>query len=139
MQVVADLAGYFASGAPDDFVPYGPTRELDTRTGGASPMAAHATYTVNILDYCQTGPCAQYAAAMVDNVTVTQPAKGGDLIVYPAGQPRPGVSNLNFPAGETVPNLATVQGGNGQISFYNDSRGQLQLIVDEYGYYMAAS
>ena len=32
-----------------------------------------------------------------------------------------------------------VQGGNGQVSFYNQSGGQLQLIFDEYGYFMAAS
>jgi hypothetical protein len=76
---------------------------------------------------------------MVDNVTVTAPAKNGVLIVYPAGRPRPVASNLNFSAGETVPNLATVQGGNGQISFYNDSPGTIQLVVDEYGYFMAAS
>lgn len=61
------------------------------------------------------------------------------LIVYPAGRPRPLASNLNFTVGETVPNLVTVQGGNGQISFYNDSSGQIQLIVDEYGYYMPPS
>lgn len=61
------------------------------------------------------------------------------LIVYPAGQPRPVASNLNFSAYETVPNLAIVKGGNGQISFYNASGGQLQLIVDEYGYFISAS
>src|SRR5262249_19832266 len=98
-----------------------------------SPLTAHETYTVNILNYFDCGKCAD---AMVDNVTVTAPAKNGVLIVYPAGQPRPLASNLNFSAGETVPNLAIVQGGNGQISFFNQSGGQLQLIVDEYGYFM---
>jgi hypothetical protein len=38
-----------------------------------------------------------------------------------------------------VPNLATVKGDNGQISFYNDSPGTIQLVVDEFGYFMAAS
>ena len=132
VQLVADLEGYFASGAPDGFVPFGPTREVDTRTVH-SPLTAHETYTVNILNYFDCGKCAD---AMVDNVTVTAPAKNGVLIVYPAGQPRPLASNLNFSAGETVPNLAIVQGGNGQISFFNQSGGQLQLIVDEYGYFM---
>lgn len=135
VQVLADLAGYFASSAPDSFVPYGPTREVDTRTTG-NPLAAKATSTFNILSYSSCGSCAD---AVVDNVTVTQPAQGGVLIVYPAGQSRPVASNLDFSAGETVPNLATVQGGNGQISFYNDSPGQIQLIVDEYGYYIPAS
>jgi len=136
VQVVADLAGYFASGAPDSFVPFGPTREVDSRTVH-SPITAHETYTVNILTGCANRPMC--ADAMVDNVTVTAPAENGVLIVYPAGQPRPLASNLNFSAHETVPNLAIVKGGNGQISFYNASGGQLELIVDEYGYYVATS
>jgi hypothetical protein len=139
VQVIADLAGYFAAGAPDGFVPLGPYREVDTRTVH-SPLTAHETYTVNIVTEClYTGVCGSNttdADAMVDNVTVTAPTKGGVLIVYPAGQPRPLASNLNFSAGETVPNMAIVQGGNGKISFYNQSGGPLQLIVDEYGYYM---
>ena len=39
----------------------------------------------------------------------------------------------------TVPNLAMVQGGNGKVSFYNQSGGQLQLVVHEFGYFMVAS
>lgn len=136
VQLVADLAGYFAAGAPDSFVPYGPIRELDTRTIH-SPLAAHATDTIDILNYTAAGcPCAD---AMVDNITVTAPAKNGVLTVYPAGQPRPLASNLNFSAGETVPNLVTVAGGNGKFSYYNDSPGPVQLVIDEYGYYIVAS
>lgn len=136
VHLVADLAGYFAPGAPDAFVPYGPIRELDTRTIH-SPLAAHATDTIDILNYAVAGcPCAD---AMVDNVTVTAPAKAGVLAVYPAGQPRPLASALNFSAGETVPNLVTVAGGNGKFSYYNNSPGPLQLVIDEYGYYIVAS
>ena len=82
VQMVADLEGYFSSSAPDSFVPISPTRELDTRTTGA--LAADKAITMNILT-----DAGQTAAAMVDNVTVTAPAKDGDLIVYPAGQSRP--------------------------------------------------
>jgi hypothetical protein len=81
----------------------------------------------------------QTADAMVDNVTVTAPAKDGNLIVYPAGQSRPIVSNLNFTVNQTVPNLVIAKGGTGaQVSYYNNSPGKIQLIVDEYGYYMNA-
>jgi hypothetical protein len=81
----------------------------------------------------------QTPAAMVDNVTVTAPAKDGNLIVYPAGQSRPSVSNLNFKVNETVPNLAIVEGRTkAQVSYYNNSPGQLQLIIDEYGYFINA-
>jgi hypothetical protein len=133
VQMVADLEGYFSSSAPDSFVPITPTRELDTRTAG-SALAADKAITMNIL----TDP-GQTAVAMVDNVTVTAPAKDGTLIVYPAGQARPIVSNLNFRVNETVPNLVIAKGGTkAQVSYYNDSPGKIQLIVDEYGYYMNA-
>ena len=132
VQMVADLEGYFSSSAPDSFVPISPTRELDTRTTGA--LAADKAITMNILT-----DAGQTAAAMVDNVTVTAPAKDGDLIVYPAGQARPIVSDLNFTINETVPNLVIAKGGTkAQVSYYNNSPGKVQLIVDEYGYYMNA-
>jgi hypothetical protein len=133
VQMVADLEGYFFSSAPDSFVPISPTRELDTRTTGGA-LAAGKAITMNILT-----DAGQTAVAMVDNVTVTAPAKDGNLIVYPAGQSRPIVSNLNFRVNETVPNLVIAKGGTGaQVSYYNDSPGKIQLIVDEYGYYMNA-
>jgi hypothetical protein len=133
VQMVADLEGYFSSSAPDSFVPISPTRELDTRTTG-NALAAGKAITMNILT-----DAGQTAVAMVDNVTVTAPAKGGNLIVYPAGQPRPVVSNLNFKVNETVPNLVIAKGGtSAQVAYYNNSPGKIQLIVDEYGYYMNA-
>jgi hypothetical protein len=136
VQLVADLEGYFSSSAPDSFVPISPTRELDTRLTGNAVGADKAT-TVNIVS--ASGQDTTTAVATVDNVTVTAPAKPGDLIVYPYGQSRPIASNLNFSRGETVPNLVTVKAGtNGSVSYYNQSPGQLQLIVDEYGYYINA-
>jgi hypothetical protein len=133
VQMVADLEGYFTAGAPDSFVPISPTRELDTRSTGG-PVGAGKAVTLNILT-----DAGQTADAMVDNVTVTQPAKNGNLIVYPAGQSRPGVSNLNFKVNETVPNLVIAKAGTkAQVSYYNESSGKLQLIVDEYGYYINA-
>jgi len=138
VQVVADLEGYYDIGVPDAFVPFGPTREVDTRS--THPVAAHGTYTTNILNYtgCALNPLSnqiQCADAMVDNVTVTHPTKSGVLTVYPAGQARPTVSNLNFSAGETVPNLTMVQGTNGKFSIYNNSSGTVQLTIDESGFF----
>ena len=133
VQIVADLEGYFSSSAPDSFVPISPTRELDTRTTG-SALGADTAITMNILT-----DAGATAAAMVDNVTVTAPAKYGNLIVYPAGQARPIVSNLNFAVNETVPNLVIAKAGTkAQVSYYNNSPGTVQLIVDEYGYYINA-
>jgi hypothetical protein len=76
-------------------------KRIPTRTTG-SALAADKAITMNILT-----DAGQTAVAMVDNVTVTAPAKDGNLIVYPAGQSRPIVSNLNFKVNETVPNLVT--------------------------------
>jgi hypothetical protein len=36
-----------------------------------------------------------------------------------------------------VPNLVIAKGGtNGQVSYDNDSPGNIQLVVDEYGYFI---
>ena len=139
LQLIADLEGYFISGAPGSFVPITPTRELDTRLAGSGPLGADKAISMGItkapVDYINP----PVPVAVVDNVTVTQPAKNGNLIVYPYGQSRPVVSNVNFSAGETVPNLVMAEAGtNGWVSYYNNSPGQLQLIVDEYGFYMNA-
>jgi hypothetical protein len=136
--MVADLEGYFATGAPDSFVPITPTRWLDTRASD-DPLGADKATSFGIDTLADGLPGNPPAVAVVENVTVTQPAKAGNLIVYPYGQSRPVVSNVNFSAGETVPNLAIVKAGtNGWVSYYNNSPGPIQLIVDEYGYYMNA-
>jgi hypothetical protein len=145
VQVVADLEGYYSTFKDINiFVPYGPTREVDTRTVDR-PLAPHATYTAPVLTDV---PCIpneftvyQCVTGVVDNVTVTQPTRAGNLIVYPASQTRPLTSNLNFSPGETVPNLVMVgvTEQNRQVSFYNDSSGTVQLIIDEYGYFLPGS
>lgn len=137
-QVIADLDGYFSASAPDVFVPYGPARIMDTRTDGVPiPKSTAHNYLMQALGNSCSAACPQMAA-VVANVTVTQPARNGYLTVYPAGQVRPQTSTLNFLAGQTVPNLVTSQTGNAQIAIYNSSSGSVQVIVDEFGYYMPA-
>ena len=49
VQLVADLDGYFSSGATSSFVPYGPTRIVDTRVGlgaKAGAVPAHGTLVI---------------------------------------------------------------------------------------------
>jgi hypothetical protein len=138
VQLVADLEGYFSASAPDAFVPISPTRWLDTRVAH-DPLNKDQATSMGIDTLPDTLSNAPQPVAAVENVTVTQPAKPGNLIVYPYGQSRPVASNLNFSANETVPNLAIVKAGSdGWVSYYNDSAGQLQLVVDEYGYYVNA-
>lgn len=139
VHVVADLDGYYAASAPDLFVPYGPGRITDTRTTNSFiPANTGRSYPAAYFnDSCS--PACPLPAAVVDNVTVTQPQQNGYLTAYPTGQPRPGTSSLNFVAGQTVPNLVTTQAGNGNVTFYNASGGTVQLIIDEFGYFIPAT
>jgi hypothetical protein len=148
VQVIGDLTGYFATGAPDSFVPYGPIRTDDTRGTSLGPVKPGATYTVgSAYPYLDddNGSCPALACppavALVTNITVTQPTRGGDLSVYPYNSARPATSTLNFSAGQTVPNLVVMRQAPGgwALDAYNDSPGTLQLVADEYGYFITAA
>ena len=74
-------------------------------------------------------------AAVVLNVTVTNPNSGSYLTVYPTGSALPTASNLNFMPGQTVPNLVVVKvGSNGQLNVYN-AVGNTDVIFDVTGWY----
>ncbi len=132
---------YFGSTGTDSFVPEGPTRIVDTRVAlGAPKGPVRPGGTLVIAPTTESGcvPTCPSDTADVLNVTVTQAKASGFLTVYPAGQARPGSSNLNFSAGETAANLVTVRDINGEISIYNGSGGSVQVVVDEDGYYIRA-
>jgi Right handed beta helix region len=144
VQLIADLDGYYSSGATSSFVPYGPTRIVDTRVGlgaKAGAVPAHGTLVITPSTF-STGcnpnaTCTTFPSAFVLNVTVTQPKAGGVLIVYPDNGSPPGTSSVNFSAGQTVANLVTVEPFNSDIAIYNQSSGSVQIVVDEQGYYIA--
>jgi hypothetical protein len=74
-------------------------------------------------------------AAVVVNVTVTNPTAPSFLTVWPDGSTKPLASDLNYVAGLTVPNLVVVKlGANGAIDLYNAS-GMTDVIVDVVGWY----
>jgi hypothetical protein len=131
--VIADIAGYYTAGTNGDvYHPLGPVRLVDTRIGqgetSVSPIAAKGTLNLAL-------PSSY--AAVIANLTVTQPAAGGYLNAYPLGGTLPNVSNLNFNTGQTIPNLAIVQSNKG-VSFYNNASGSVHLIVDLAGYFSAS-
>lgn len=139
VQVIGDLTGYFAAGAPDSFVPYGPVRTDDTRATSYGPVKPSATYDVgsaypDLVDAngsCYAPACPS-PVAIVTNITVTQPTRAGDLSVYPAGSARPATSTLNFSAGQTVPNLVIMRTDPAGAEFlvaYNASPGTIQIVV----------
>jgi hypothetical protein len=140
LQVVADLDGYYDPTARNFFVPIGPVRVDDTRTDGNGPIKPLATYGLS--DFYATGcdpaACPEMTAAVL-NMTVTEPTRAGNLIVYPTGASRPLASSLNFVAGQTVPNLVTTEVTGRSVDIYNSSAGSIQLVTDAYGYFIASS
>jgi hypothetical protein len=81
------------------------------------------------------GVSATGVSAVVLNVTVTEPASGGWLAAWPAGEALPLVSNLNYVAGQTVPNIVVVKvGAGGKVNFYS-SGGPVHVIADVAGWF----
>jgi hypothetical protein len=141
VQLVADLTGYYSPSALDSYVPDGPVRIADTRSGlGANvqpgAVSGHGTLVIDPDTFCTPGGCEPYDQADVLNVTVTQPTAGGFLTVYPYGSSRPATSSVNFSAGQTIANLATTQDQTDMVAIYNGSSGSVQIIVDEEGYFV---
>jgi uncharacterized protein YjbI with pentapeptide repeats len=138
VQVIADLGGYYASSASSYFVPAGPDRILDTRSSAAVKASSSTTFTPASVSNCAN--CPGNIVAIVANVTATQPAKSGYLIVYATGSPRPATSSLDFSPGETIPNLVTTPLNYlYSLNAYNSSGGTVQVVVDEEGYFITAS
>lgn len=123
-----------------EFTPVGPNRILDTRIGQglSSKIGAGSTRTLQV-----TGaggvPGSGQAAAVVFNLTVTNPTASSYVTVWPTGASRPTASNINFRSGWTGANLVTVGlGTNGQVNFYNNA-GSVDVIGDVVGWYSSAS
>ncbi|MDQ1246302.1 MAG: hypothetical protein QG597_670 [Actinomycetota bacterium] len=139
--VVVDVSGYFPAGSP--FTPTAPVRVADTRPGQPVafplieiPVPAGATLEVPVAG--ANGIPAD-AAAIVANVTATQPVDAGHLRVYPCRPgPPPNASTLNYPAGASVANLAIVApGAGGHICVYTPI--QTHVFVDISGYFPAGT
>ncbi|MFE5721622.1 hypothetical protein [Streptomyces erythrochromogenes] len=121
--------------AKSRFVPHGPARFLDTRDGtGAKQERVGPGGVVTLQVAGVKGIPATGVTAVVMNVTAVQPTEAGHVMVYPNGQPRPSVSNLNFSPGQIVPNLVTVPVLNGKVDLRNNA-GSVDLIADVTGYY----
>ncbi|WP_160148700.1 S53 family peptidase [Amycolatopsis alkalitolerans] len=140
VHVVADLFGYYATGAGSLYNPLTPARVLDTRsaigTSGTAPLGTGATLPLQVTG--ANGVPSSGVTAVVLNVTATESTDGGYLTLYPDGQSRPASSNLNFVAGETIPNLVTVPvGSNGVVDIYNRF-GTVHVIADLFGYFTSS-
>ncbi|WP_093787446.1 hypothetical protein [Actinacidiphila guanduensis] len=139
IDLVADVTGYYtANGAGSALKTITPTRFLDTRNGTGAPKARVAGGgTVRLTVAGAHGVPASGVTAVTMNVTAVQPTASGHIIVYPDGQARPSVSNLNYQAGQTIANLVTVPVHNGIADLYN-SGGTIDLVADVTGYFSTA-
>lgn len=137
--IVADVAGWYG---PDNdqpqgtYMPLAPTRVLDTRLGFGAPLARlgpGATLGLRITG--RAGIPAGAVAAVVLNVTVTEPTAVSFLTAWPGGTTRPLASNLNYRAGQTVPNLVVVPvGADGTVQLFNNA-GSTHVVADVAGWY----
>lgn len=129
IHLIADVVGWAAVGG--DYAGVSPARVLDTRVGSGAVAAGSS---INVTVTGVAGVPASGVAAVVLNLTGTEPTAGTFVTAYPAGEPLPTASNLNLLPGQTAPNLvvATV-GANGQISLYNKA-GRTHLIADVVGW-----
>lgn len=120
-----------------------PIRLFDTRApipGFAAcaylnqPLAANTEVVKQARITCDGITIPASAMAIVANATIVNPADAGFAIIWPDGQTRPPVSNLNFTAGQTVPNAFTVGlSSSGNFRIYTTS--STHFIVDITGYY----
>jgi subtilisin-like proprotein convertase family protein len=147
---IVDITGYY-SPSPSDANGAGllynplprPIRLFDTRApipGFAAceylnqPLVANAELAKQARITCDGITIPAAAQAVVGNATVTGALGGGFITLFPNGQPRPPVSNLNYVTGQTVPNAFTVGlGSDGQFRTY--SLAGTHFIVDLTGYF----
>jgi glucose/arabinose dehydrogenase len=133
--IVVDVLGYFTgTGSPAStaglFSSVEPVRLVDTRTDtGVGELGAGTVQTVTI-------PGSSPAAAVVQNVTVTQPTAPGYLSTFPSGGATPVVSTVNFFPGQTRPTLAfTTMSGDRRVSY--TALVATEAVVDVIGYFSA--
>jgi alpha-tubulin suppressor-like RCC1 family protein len=136
LDLIVDLAGYYAPGQGEKFFPLSPYRAFDTRDVNGDPtantLAAKATRALDLSKWLPSS-----AQAVVFDFTGTNTTDGTYVSAYPDGAQRPIVSNLNLVAGQTASNLSTVTiGSDGKIDLYN-LNGNVDVLVDIAGYFAA--
>lgn len=131
---VADVVGYFSSGAGERLVSITPVRALDTRNGtGGRTGALGATQSFD-LTVAGVNGVPPNATAVIINVTAVQPTAKGYATVWPTGVARPLAASLNLEIGQTKPNLVIAKvGTGGKISIYNHA-GTCHYVGDVLGY-----
>ena len=113
-----------------------PQRLLDTRT--AFGISSAAPTTPGMPTPIRLPTAAMGVAAVVLNLTVTEPADDGFATAYPCGQEPPLASNVNFRTDQTVPNLVIAKPGpDGQVCVVTSVAAH--LVVDLQGWFPLGS
>lgn len=129
------------STTPLNFVAMQPCRIVDTR-GPAGPYGSPTMLpNVNRSFDLNDGPCAGIpanVAAYSLNVAVANPSAQGNLRVWPTGEPKPEVANMNFRTGINLSNAVLVAAGTvGSIDVAVTA--QTDVIIDINGYFIAGA
>ncbi|MGE0884001.1 MAG: kelch repeat-containing protein [Blastocatellales bacterium] len=133
-----------------------PIRLLDTRPAGQRPYAAYETPEAKLTGVINGGTTrTQQARVSFDGMTIPSNASAivgtatvinfpdggqytgtGNVTLYPSGNLKPEVSNLNYANNQTISNGFTVGlGGAGTFEIFTYSN--VHLVIDVVGYYAA--
>jgi hypothetical protein len=118
--------------------PLTPCRVIDTRVGsgalGGPALAPNATRNFNVAWVCGIPSDAVSISA---NVTVTNNAGSGELVLFPSDIPQPGTSTISFRAFRTRANNALVYlaATTPTFSVYNNCTAPVDFVVDVNGYF----
>lgn len=115
------------------FVPFGPTRILDTRTGlGARKAHVGQGKVVSLKVNGVAGITG--ATSVLLNVTATWSTGDGSITAYRSGGARPGSTSLTYRKGHATGNLVSVPvGADGKVNLFN-SAGWVDMTADVEGY-----
>ena len=142
--IIVDAMGYFTpSPSPTTagrFVPVNPHRVLDTRPSPPGPVPAGwtphkpaASEAVRVEVPADAGVPATGVAALVVNITATEPVGAGFMQALPTGAAPGQTSNVDYTTGETAATHAIVPlGADGTISVFTSNSAH--IVVDVMGY-----
>ncbi|MGZ4700253.1 MAG: hypothetical protein ACXV98_03495 [Ilumatobacteraceae bacterium] len=128
------------------FIPIGPLRLLETRSGpglgtadsGFNGIGIRPADSVLALGIAGRASVPEWVRTVVLNVTVTGALGSGYLTVYPCDEARPTSSNLNYDVGVTRAVAVTARvGANGAVCVYTQT--PTDVIVDLTGFYASGA
>jgi hypothetical protein len=137
--VVVDVVGYQPPSSR--YVSLTPARLLESRSGPdlatvdgvSNGLGLRDAESVTVLQISGRGGVGDEVAAVVLNVTVTEPQGAGFVTVFPCGITRPNAASVNYANGETVSNGVIAQvSSDGKVCLF--TKMATHLVVDVNGY-----